>query len=165
VGVCYTDWMHLSDEQFDKRCDLLGTAIHCPLEIGFRTRLRNRTTSLPGPTPAYSQYAFSSGSPLVSSGLSVLTAAAQPSTQPAGSYISLSEHVRVALPPAVMGDAVTPHCSEQPDTKSGTSQVSLAVAAQPTAASAQPSKSTDTVDTVHVNTAAEVSGETCATTS
>jgi hypothetical protein len=158
--------MNLSDEQFDKRCDLLGSAIHCPLEIGFRSRLRNRTTSLPAPTPAHSQYAFSSGSPLVSSGLSVLTAAAQPSTQPAGSYISLSEHVRVALPSAVMGDAVTPHCSEQPDTRSGSSQVSLAEdegAAQPTA-SAQQCESTNTVEIVPA-AAAEIAGETRAATS
>jgi hypothetical protein len=159
--------MYLSDEQFDKRCDLLGTAIRCPLEIGFRSRLRNKTTA-PQPAPAHSQYVYSSGSPLVSSGLSVLTAAAQPSTQPAGSYISISEHVRVALLPAVMRAAVTPHCSEQPGTRSGSSQVSLAEAvgaAQPTAASAQQSGSANTEETVHVTAAAEVSGETCAATS
>ena len=151
--------MYLSDEQFDKRCDLLGTAIRCPLEIGFRSRLRNKTTA-PQPAPAHSQYVYSSGSPLVSSGLSVLTAAAQPSTQPAGSYISLSEHVRVALPPAVMGDAATPHCSKQPDTRTSHP---AEVAAQPTAASAQPFKSTTTAKTVPA-AAAEVAGETRATT-
>jgi hypothetical protein len=158
--------MHLNDEQFDKRCDLLGSAIHCPLEIGFRSRLRNRTTSQPAPTPAHSQSAFFSGSPLVSSGMSVLTAAAQPSTEPAGSYISISEHVRVVLPSAVMCDAVTPHCSEQPDTRCRPSQVLLAEpvgAAQPTA-SAHQSESANTEETVHVTAAAEIAGETCAAT-
>jgi hypothetical protein len=167
----YTDWVHLSNELFQEACNQLGTDIPALLKTGFRRRLRSATQAIataaqPVSTPSHPPlYAFSTGSPQQP----VPSTATQPSTPVAPVSELAPAALPPALPPAVMGDAVTPHCSEQPaDTRSGTPQVSLAEAvgaAQPTAASAQPSKSTDTVDTVHVNTAAEVSGETCATTS
>ena len=155
--------MNLSDEQFDTRCDLLGTAIHCPLQIGFRSRLRSATQAIataaqPGPTPAYSlpQYA-STGSPQQP----VPSTATEPSTPVAPVSELAPAALPPALPPAVMGDAATPHCSKQPDTRT---PHPAEVAAQPTAASAQPFKSTTTAETVPA-AAAEVAGETRATTS
>jgi hypothetical protein len=157
----YTDWVHLSNELFQEACNQLGTDIPALLKTGFRRRLRSATQAIataaqPVSTPSHPPlYAFSTGSPQQP----VPSTATQPSTPVA----PVSELAPAALPPAVMGDAATPHCSEQPDTRSGTPHPAE-VAAQPTAASAQPSKSTTTAETVPA-AAGEVAGETRATTS
>jgi hypothetical protein len=166
----YTDWVHLSNELFQEACNQLGTDIPALLKTGFRRRLRSATqasttAAQPVSTPSHPPlYAFSTGSPQQP----VPSTATQPSTPVAPVSELAPAALPPALPPAVMGDAATPHCSKQPaDTRSGTPQVSLAEAvgaAQPTAASAQPFKSTTTAKTAPA-AAAEVAGETCAATS
>ena len=165
----YTDWVHLGDEQFQEACNELGAALNCPLRKGFRRRLRSATqasttAAQPVSTPSHPPlYAFSTGSPQQP----VPSTATQPSTPVAPVSELAPAALPPALPPAVMGDAVTPHCSEQPDTRCRPSQVLLAEpvgAAQPTA-SAHQSESANTEETVHVTAAAEIAGETCAATS
>jgi hypothetical protein len=159
----YTDWVHLSNELFQEACNQLGTDIPALLKTGFRRRLRSATqasttAAQPVSTPSHPPlYAFSTGSPQQP----VPSTATQPSTPVAPVSELAPAALPPALPPAVMGDAVTPHCSEQPDTRT---PHPAEVAAQPTAASAQPFKSTTTAETVPA-AAAEVAGETRATTS
>jgi hypothetical protein len=161
----YTDWVHLSNELFQEACNQLGTDIPALLKTGFRRRLRSATqasttAAQPVSTPSHPPlYAFSTGSPQQP----VPSTATQPSTPVAPVSELAPAALPPALPPAVMCDAATPHSSEQPDTRSGTSHPAE-VAAQPTAASAQPSKSTTTAETVPA-AAGEVAGETRATTS
>jgi hypothetical protein len=136
----YTDWVELihDDAEFQEACDDLGKEI--PLGKWFRRSLRAAikaaaaAAAQPVPTAA-PQHAVSTGLPLVSPELPAFTgAAAEPST-PGSSY-----------------------APQQPQAQNrrGTLHPKKVGAAQPTAASAQQSKSTSTVDTVHMTAAAEV---------
>ena len=156
----YTDWVELihDDAEFQEACDDLGKEI--PLGKWFRRSLRAAikaaaaaAAAQPVPTAA-PQHAVSTGLPLVSPELPAFTAAAEPSTPVGSPNIRCRAPQRSAVQCGVVtspDSSYAPQRSEQPQ-----AQNRKVGAAQPTAASAQQSKSTSTVDTVHMTAAAEV---------
>ena len=134
------DWTQLGDADFSVACGDLGDAIGLPLKIGFRNRLRSKTTVTqatlapvqPLPTP---QYVVTGGLPHPSTAW--LLPVPQPSTPSGGGYMATG----VAMAPSY----TTPRSSQPPfvdmDIRSSNSP-------------APPSPSTEAVATVEPTAAA-----------